>query len=519
MATNDKGFDTATGTDDGVVTAVQQGKGDTTRIAAKAQSAENAPEDRVDRLGTEKIGKLIAEFAIPAIAGMFFNGLYNIIDGIFMGHGVGEVGLATATVSMPIMQFSMAVSTLLGAGGNALVALRLGEGRKEEAEKILGVCFTLGLLAAVLCTVLLNVLMEPLLRLQGVNDAIIESCETFIRIISFGMVLQFLGMGFNNYIRTAGDPFRALYTMAAGIVVSTVFNWVFVLILKWGVAGSAWATIMGQGTSCVLVMYYFCVSKTAPFKLRVKNMGLQTAIIGSIIALGSASFFMQIINAFLNIFVNNTIAYFGSLSPIGSGGAFAGLGVSMRAGGMTFFPIMGCAVAAQPLFGYNYGAKNYERVKETYFTSFKWMALIGLGIFVIVEIFATNIAMIFGVKDELLTFTSTSIRVGLSMVPIMGLQMLSANYFQSSGQPMKSLFLSMTRQALYMLPLINILPRVLPLLFPSMSPVDGIYWSYPLADLLAVLTSVLVIRSEFKKLDGMIAEQKEGLPEQAVLVT
>ena len=468
---------------------------------------------RVDRLGTGNINKLITEFAIPAIAGLMFNGLYNIIDSIFMGHSVGEVGLATATVAMPIMQFSMAVSTLLGAGGNALVALRLGEGRKDQAEKILGVCFTMSMCAAVICTVGLQVLMGPFLRFSGVNDELVASATIYIRIVGCGLVLQFLGMGYNNFIRTAGDPARAFYTMGVGVPVSITCNFLFVIVFKLGVVGSACAQLCGQTASCAMVMSYFVFGKKAPFKIRLKNIGFDLEIMKNVITLGSASFIMQAANSLVTLTINNTISHYGAVSPLGTGGTFAGLGVMNRVTTLTLYPLMGCAVAAQPLFGYNYGAKNYERVKKTYFAAYRWMVALGSCVWICIQLFAPGIAVVFGVDGEILAFTARALRLALFMIPVVGLQMLTANYFQSTGQPMKSLALSLTRSMFYTLPLMNLIPRLWAYLNPASYAIYGIPLVYPSADSLAICTAALAIRFEFKRLNRLIAardsEQQE----------
>jgi len=465
---------------------------------------------QIDRMGTEKIGKLIRIFAIPAIAGMLANGLYNIIDGIFMGLGVGPLGLATATVSMPLMTFSMAVSMLFGAGGNALFALRLGEGKKEDATRIMGMTFMMLIIAGIIVTTLIHLFMVPVLHISGATDDIIESCQTFVSIISFGVTLQFIGMGFNNFIRTCGDPQRALYTMIVGVVVSTFFNWLLVLMLRMGVAGSAFATVIGQGSSCLMVLFYFTLSKKAPYKLQWKNLPIKPGIALKIMTLGSASFFLQIAGTVIMMFANNLINHYGGLAPIGAENALAGLGVVGRVAGFTFFPIMGVAVAAQPIFGYNYGAKNYTRVKKTFWTGLLWMMCFGMFFWVVVRIFPEQLAMIFGVTNELLTFTAHALQVQLFMVPVMGLQMLSANFFQSTGQPMKSLLLSLSRQILFMVPLVYFLPIVMPQLFPGVFlGIDGIIWSYPISDTLSVVTAALMMSMEFRRINRMIAKQKE----------
>jgi putative MATE family efflux protein len=464
--------------------------------------------EQVDRLGTAKITKLMVEFAIPSIIGLVVNGLYNIVDSVFMGHGVGPVGLATATIAMPIMIVGMAVAILVGQGGNALTALRLGAGRHDEAEKVMGNTFTLTIVTAIVCTAGLFLFMDPILSFSGATEETWESVRIFLSIIGGGMVLQFFGMGFNNFIRTAGDPNRALYTMVAGTIVCIVLNFLFVMVFGWGVAGSAWATVIGQGVSAVLVFWYFVFSPKAPFKLRLRYFGLDLRLVRSIFALGSAAFVLQAANALITFLVVNQLTALGADTVIGSDGALAAIGVVGRIAMFMFFPILGAAIAAQPLFGYNYGAKNYERVKTTFRIAMIWVTVIGVFFWALSHLFPDEIVYLFGVKDDLRDFTIAALKVQVFMMPLIGLQIVATQYFQSSGQPLKSMFLSMTRQILYLIPLVYVLPMVITSLIPSLTPLDGIYYAYPVADILSVITCAILMVFELRKLNAKIREQQ-----------
>jgi putative MATE family efflux protein len=474
------------------------------------QTEENNGLEQVDRLGTAKVSKLMLEFAIPSIIGLVVNGLYNIIDSIFMGHGVGPIGLATATIAMPIMIVGMAIAILVGQGGNSLTALRLGAGKHDEAEKVLGSTFTLTIIAGIVCTAALFLFMDPILSLSGATAETWESSRLFLSIIGAAMVLQFFGMGFNNFIRTAGDPNRALYTMVAGTVVCIVLNYLFVMVFHWGIAGSAWATVIGQAVSAVLVFWYFVFSKKAPFKIRLKNLRPEGHLVKAILALGSAPFVLQIANAVINFFVNNQLVVLGAGHIIGSDGALAAIGVVGRIAMFAFFPILGVSMAAQPLFGYNYGAQNFTRVKTTFKIAVIWVTVLGAFFWALIHLFPDQIVNFFGIKDDLLHFTVTALKVQVFLMPLIGIQVVTTQYFQSSGQPLKSMFLSSTRQILYLIPLLYLIPQIITSIIPSLTPLDGIYYAYPVADILSIITCVIMMAIELRKINAKIQEQQSS---------
>jgi putative MATE family efflux protein len=350
--------------------------------------------------------------------------------------------------------------------------------------------------------------MDPILSISGATGETRESARVFLSIIAAGSILQFFGMGFNNFIRTAGDPNRALYTMVAGTLVCIVLNYLFVMVFGWGVAGSAWATVIGQAVSAALVFWYFAFSRKAPFKLRRRYLMPQKRLVKGILALGSAPFVLQIANALINFLINNQLVVLGASNAIGSEGALAAIGVVGRIAMFTFFPILGVAMAAQPLFGYNYGAQNYQRVKATFKISLVWVTVIGVFFWVVVHLFPDQIVSFFGIGGDLLHFTITALKVQLFMIPLIGVQIVAVQYFQASGQPFKSMILSSTRQLLYLIPLIYLLPHVITFIVPALTPLDGVYYAFPVADILSVITCAVLMAFELRKLNSKIQQAK-----------
>ncbi|MDR2036275.1 MAG: MATE family efflux transporter [Coriobacteriales bacterium] len=457
-------------------------------------------DDKVNRMGTASLGKLIVEFAVPSIISMVVNGSYNVLASIFLGLKLGEMGLATVTVATPLMTLALAISVLVGAGGNALAAIKLGEGKRETAERVIANTFILSVVLAVICTILVFLFMDPLLRLSGSTEELLDPSRVFVGITAAGFIFQFLGMGFNNFMRTAGNPNGALYTILAGILTSIVLSYLFVMVFDWGIAGSAWATIIGMFVLAVLVLHYFTRSKKAPFKLRFSLMKPNPRLMANICVLGSAGFFLQAAAVVINLLLNHQLVYYGALDPIGAEGALAAVGVMMRIAFFAFFPLLGISVAIQPLLGYNYGARFYPRVKKTFWISLIWVAAFGVFFWLLVHLFPSPLVMIFGIKSELQGFTIKAIQVMMFLMPFIGLQILGAGYFQATGQPIKSMFLSLTRQLLYLIPLLYFLPLAIQFFVANVTPLQSLYYAYPIADVLSVLTAGTMMFFEWKRL-------------------
>ncbi|HIW76864.1 MULTISPECIES: MATE family efflux transporter [Gordonibacter] len=462
-----------------------------------------ARDNKVSRMGTASIPLLITEFAIPAILGMIVNGAYNVVDSIFLGQAMGEIGLSAATVANPIMIVFMAISMLIGNGGNALAALRLGEGRRVDAEVSLGNTMFLSIVVSVLVALAAAnpVILDSLLTLSSATDDVRPYAHVFLQIVCFGFIFQCIGMGVNNFIRTAGAPNRALVTMLIGLVVATIFNYLFVIQLGWGVAGSALATIIGQASSCVAVLWYFIFTKNVPLKLHLRYMAPHLKVLGTIVSLGFASFAVQAGMAIVNFVINHLLVQYGALSPVGADDALASIGVVQRVAMFTVLPLVGVAVAIQPLLGFNYGAKLIDRVRKTLWYGIAGATVLGTVMWGIVHLFPEAIVGAFGITHEgLVDFTVFALKVQLFMLPIVGFQIVGSNYFQATGQPLKSIILSLTRQIIFLVPLLFALPEVLPHVMSQFTGLDALYFATPLADFLSIFTTAIFIAVEMRRL-------------------
>ncbi|MCL2751048.1 MAG: MATE family efflux transporter [Coriobacteriia bacterium] len=465
-------------------------------------------EDKVDRMGTAKLGKLIVEFAIPAIISMVVNGSYNVLASIFLGLKLGEVGLATVTVATPVMTMALAIAVLVGAGGNALAAIKLGEGKRQTAERVMSNTFILSVALAIISTTVILIFLDPILIFSGATEALMEPSRIFVAITAAGFIFQFTGMGFNNFMRTAGNPRGALYTVTAGISTSIVLSFLFVMVFDWGVTGSALATIIGMMVLAVLVLHYFTRSKKSPFKLRLSLMKPSARLMANICVLGSAGFFLQSAAVVINLLLNNQLVYYGALDPIGAEGALAAVGVMSRIAMFAFFPILGISVAIQPLLGYNYGARHYQRVKRTFLIALVWAVAFGIFFWLLVHIFPTPIVGAFGVEAELHQFTIRAIQIMMMLMPLIGLQILAAGYFQATGQPIKSMFVSLTRQLLFLIPLLLLLPIAVEHITTAISPLQSIAYAFPIADVLSIITAGTMMLIEWRRLSRLQGEGK-----------
>ena len=460
-------------------------------------------DDKVARMGTESIPKLITEFAIPAIIGMLVNAAYNIISSVFLGQVMHETGQAVVTAANPITIIFIALAMLVGNGGNALAALRLGNGDRVAAERSLGNTVTLAIIFSLVVAALafIPTTIEALLSISGTTPEVHDYAKIYIQILACGFIMQCIGFGVNNFIRTAGNPNRALLTMIIGAVGCITFNFFFVMVFGWGVVGSALATVCGQTLSCISVLWFFTRTKNVPLKLHLRYMPLQWDTVKLVLSLGFASFAIQCAMAIVNFVLNNMLVTLGAESPIGREGALASIGVVSRIAMFTVMPLLGTAVAIQPLLGYNYGAHLFKRVRTTWFEGMAGATIIAIFMWALVHIFPSQIVGAFGLEDpRIADFTIFALKVQLLMLPLVGFQIVGANYFQATGQPLKSAFLSLTRQLLFLVPLYIFLPGILPQYFPQYTGLDALYFAVPAADFLAIFTTLIFVIWELRRI-------------------
>lgn len=472
----------------------------------KPEAPTSGRRNDTDRLGTAGIGRLLVEFSIPSIIAMVCGSLYNIVDTMFLQIAVPEVGAAVTQLAFPVQTVLMGFSMLAGIGGNALAAIELGRGHKDQVEKILGNTASLLVLLGVATAIAGTVFIGQLLALLGTTDELWEPTRTFVQIVCVGFILQSLGMGMNNFLRTAGKPNFALGTSALGTGACAALNALLVLGAGWGVAGSALATVLGQGVGMVPVMWYFMFSKKAPFHLHARNLVLDARLALRIMALGLASFVMQAANSVVTVVLNYVITKYAAADPIGPTAALATISIVWKVLGLCYTMIIGVTAGAQPILGFNVGAREWPRVLRAFKLACLGSAGIATACWLFFEI-APQVALIpFSVSDELLPFACLTMRVFAIWLPFVGYQMMGSSYFQSSGQPLKSTILELTRQVLFLIPLYLLFPPFAMSVF-GVSGLVGVILCVPLSDVLAFITTTVFVVLEVRRLKRLAATE------------
>lgn len=425
-------------------------------------------------LGTEKISTLLIRFSIPAIIGMLVSALYNIVDRIFIGNAadIGKNGLAGITIGFPLMLITLALGVLFGIGGATLFSMRLGQKREQEAEKVLGNAFILIILSGTIYTLFGQVFLEPLLKLFGASVTVLPYSMDYMRIIYFGVVFQMLSMGLNHFIRADGSPKIAMYTMFLGAGINIVLDPLFIYVFKMGMGGAAWATIIAQGVSATWVVLYF-FGKRSRMKLHLKNFILSRPIVIKIMSLGLPGFLLQLAGSLLNTLLNrNLLMYGGDV-------AVSGMGVINSIQTLMLMPIIGLNQGVQPLVSFNFGAERYDRVKQAIKLAMIAATMIVTFGFIITRIFPKQLVSMFNQDPELLIFGDMAIYSWFLMLPLVGFQIIGANFFQAIGRSKSAMFLTLTRQIIFLIPAV--------LFFPRIWGIQGLLYAAPFADVLSTL--------------------------------
>lgn len=452
--------------------------------------------DRSKELEEDKISNLLFKFAIPAIVGTMVNALYNIVDRIFVGQGVDPLGIAGITIGMPIMIMLMAFGMLIGVGATSLISIRLGQKRKEEAELILANAMLLSVLVHAAISILGLMFLDPLLRAFGASDAVLPYARDYMSVILYGAVFQGISFGMNNFIRAEGNPGIAMATMLIGAITNTILDPIFIFKFKMGVRGAAIGTIISQGISAAWVLLYFFGDKSM-LKVRVKNFRLKWSIVRDIISIGSAPFAMQVASSILNVILLNSLSEYGGDLAISAIGAINSISM------MILMPVFGINQGAQPIIGYNYGAQKYDRVKEALKLAIFWATVIVTSGFIITRIWGAQLIGLFGKNNkEFIQIGTEGLHIFLLMMPIVGFQVVSSNYFQAVGKPKQAMFLSLSRQVLLLIPMLYILPNFWGL--------KGIWASGPASDLGASIITAIWIFKEMNGLNQKICETENN---------
>jgi putative MATE family efflux protein len=453
------------------------------------------------QLGEEKVSRLLVMFSIPAVTGMLVNALYNVVDRIFVGQGVGKDAIAGITIGFPLMIVMMAFGMLIGIGASSLVSIRMGERKKAEAELIVGNALTLMTVISLALTVLGLIFIDPLLTAFGASARVLPYAKAYFEIILYGGVLQGVGFGINNCIRAEGNPKVAMITMLIGAIINIILDPIFIYALQMGIAGAAWATIFSQGVSTVWVLYYY-LSGQSSLRLQRGNLKLQANVVGKIFAIGSAPFAMQLAASGIMLVLNQALVRYGGDLAISA------MGIVHSILMLIMMPIFGINQGAQPIIGYNYGAGQFDRVKKALKLAIVAATLITLGGFVVVQMFPRLIIQMFNREPDLVELGAKALRTFLIFLPIIGFQIVGANYFQATGKPRQAMILSLSRQVLFLLPALLFLPKFFGLY--------GVFWAGPTADLFSSVVTGLWLFFELKHLDRRHQETCQLEPETEV---
>ncbi|MHB8127448.1 MAG: MATE family efflux transporter [Mobilitalea sp.] len=448
-----------------------------------------------DRLGTKKIGALLAEFSIPATVAMMVNALYNIVDRMFIGNaeGLESLGLTALTVSFPIMMIMMGLALMFGAGGASLFSIRLGEKDRDGAEKILGNAIAMIFITSFAFMVIALWNLEGLLKLFGASEESMPYAVEYMRIILYASVLQGPAMGLNHFMRADGSPKTAMISMFIGAGFNIVFDYVFIFIFNMGMTGAALATIGGQGLSAIWGITYF-LSRRSNMKLRRNNLKLKKELVTKTVLAGLPSFANQISASLLSLILNNRLGYYGGDVAIGGMGAINSLQQ------LLVLPTIGISHGAQPIIGYNRGAKNYHRIKETLGKAILAATVVACLGYIVTRLFPTALIGTFGKEKEFREFGTMAISKWMLLLPVIGTQIIGSLYFQAAGRPRTSLILTLTRQILILIPMILILSQIFGL--------NGILVAAPISDAISFIITASFLVVELRRLNRLERENR-----------
>lgn len=450
-------------------------------------------------LATEKVGKLILTFAIPAIVSNLVNALYNIVDQIFIGQGVGLLGNAATNVAFPLTTIATAIALLIGVGAASNFNLKLGANDKEKAGFIAGNAITLMIVCGVLLTSVVIIFLEPLMFAFGATDQVLDYAMTYTGITAFGLPFMILSTGCSNLIRSDGSPLYSMLCILSGAILNTILDPLFIFGFGMGIEGAAIATVIGQIVSGICCLFY--LKRFKNIKLTKAHFKIKSIYFKAIAALGAAACFNQLAMTVVQITMNNTLRYYGGLSIYGREIPLACVGVITKVNIVFLSFSLGISQGSQPIIGFNYGAQNYARVKETYKKAAIAITCIAVCASLCFQLFPREIVSVFGQgSEEYFTFAQRYFRIFMMMTFINGIQPLTSNFFTSIGKAKMGIIMSLTRQIIFLLPLIIILPIFL--------GIDGVMYAGPIADSVAAFLAITFIIREFKKMTVLMEAQK-----------
>ena len=439
---------------------------------------------RENPLGWEKIGKLLFKFSLPGIVSMLVNSLYNIVDQIFIGQGVGYLGNGATTVIFPLTTIALAFSLLIGDGAASYMSLNLGRKSEDEAAKGVAVSVWGALLCGTVLGILFALFLEPLCWLFGSTELILPYAKEYGLIIALGLPFSSVSVAYAGFIRADGSPIYNMVGLILGCITNIILDYLFIMEFGWGVAGAAWATIIGQGVNAVIYIVYLFKLKTVKLSKNIFVLSFKRFF--KVAKLGLSSFIKKILVVIIIGFQNNLLKTYGAQSEYGAEIPMTALGVTMKLFNIVMAVLIGLSGGSQPIWGYNYGSGRRDRVKKTFVYSSLVGTVVMVVIFAIFQLFPEPVISIFGNEDALYTdFSVKCLKIYLLALPLFALRMMIASLFQAVGKPYLSAILSLSKQIIIQLPAMIILSSVM--------GVEGVLWAGPISDVLSVLFAVITL--------------------------
>ena len=435
-------------------------------------------------LGTEKISTLLWQYALPSIIAMTAASLYNMIDTIFIGHGVGPIGNAALTIALPLMNIAAAFGAMVGAGASSLLSIKLGQKDNDSARHILGNVVMLNLILGVSLGVISIIFLDPILIAFGASETVLPYAREYMLPLLYGNVVTHLYMGLNNTMRAAGHPQKSMMVMLIAVGVNCALDAFFIFVLDWGIAGAAWATVIAQVVALLIELDHF-FNKKHELHFVKGIFKLKKRIVKGILGIGLAPFLMNLASSLIVALINWRLGSYGGDLYIGAYGNINKLAL------IFFMIVLGLNQGMQPIVGYNYGALKFDRVRQAFLRVVVIATCIMSIGFIISVFFPGVVSRIFTSDEALIKATEEGLWIVFLMYPVVGFQIVSSSMFQSIGKPGKAILLSLTRQLLFLLPMLIILPPIF--------GTDGVWMSMPIADISSTVLAVVLIVNQLRK--------------------
>ena len=438
-------------------------------------------------LGTERIGKLLMQYAIPAIIAMTASSLYNMVDSIFIGHGVGALAISGLALTFPLMNLAAAFGSLVGVGASTLISVKLGQKDYDTAQRVLGNVLVLNVIIGLLFTIVTLIFLDPILYFFGGSDATVGYARNYMVVILLGNIITHIYLGLNAVLRSAGHPQKAMYATIATVLVNTLLDPLFIYVFDWGIQGAAIATITAQVLALIWQFKLFS-NKNELLHFHKGIYRLKKKIVYDSLAIGMSPFLMNLAACFIVILINQGLQKYGGDLAIGA------FGIVNRLVFIVVMIVMGLNQGMQPIAGYNYGAQQYLRVRKVLIVTIVAATLVTTFGFLVGMLMPELAVSIFTTDEELIRLAAKGLRITVVFFPIIGFQMVTSNFFQSIGMASKAIFLSISRQVLILIPCLLILPRYYGQF--------GVWVSMPVSDITASLIAGSMLVWQMKKLKG-----------------